>query len=264
MSDRRLLDDLRREALDAARGLFEGEQALVAALAGISEERSRAAEAYGAVVRSLAVALSARDGYTGEHSDIVRDLAVAVGSATRARRESARRGRGRRASPRRREDRDPRCDPPQAGPARRRGVGADARAPRDRRADPAPLPGLADVARAVRHEHERWDGRGYPDGLAGEEIPLASRIVLACDAFNALVSDRPYRRALSRRRGRSPSSSAAPGTQFDPDGGGGAPRPRPRRAARRGRRPSSPTCPISSRRLTATATPGASSVSCTR
>ena len=55
IADTRLLDDLRREALDAARGLFEGEQALVAALAGISEERSRAAEAYGAVVRSLAL-----------------------------------------------------------------------------------------------------------------------------------------------------------------------------------------------------------------
>ena len=81
MPDPRLLDDLRREALDAARGLFEGEQALVAALAGISEERSRAAEAYGAVVRSLAVALSARDGYTGEHSDTVRELSVAVGRA---------------------------------------------------------------------------------------------------------------------------------------------------------------------------------------
>ena len=81
MPDPRLLDDLRREALDAARGLFEGEQALVAALAGISEERSRAAEAYAAVVRSLAVALSARDGYTGEHSDTVRELSVAVGRA---------------------------------------------------------------------------------------------------------------------------------------------------------------------------------------
>ena len=57
------------------------------------------------------------------------------------------------------------------------------------------------MAPAVRHEHERWDGAGYPDGLAGEEIPLASRIVLACDAYNALVSDRPYRRALAARRG---------------------------------------------------------------
>ena len=48
----------------------------------------------------------------------------------------------------------------------------------------------------VRHEHERWDGAGYPDGLAGEAIPLGSRIILACDALHAMTSDRPYRRAL--------------------------------------------------------------------
>jgi HD-GYP domain-containing protein (c-di-GMP phosphodiesterase class II) len=52
------------------------------------------------------------------------------------------------------------------------------------------------VARAVRHEHERWDGGGYPDGIAGEEIPLASRITLVCDAWHAMTSDRPYRRAM--------------------------------------------------------------------
>ena len=108
MSDRRLLDDLRREALDAARGLFEGEQALVAALAGISEERSRAAEAYGAVVRSLAVALSARDGYTGEHSDTVRELAVAVGRRSGSSGRALAEVEAGRAAPRRRQDRDPR------------------------------------------------------------------------------------------------------------------------------------------------------------
>ena len=48
----------------------------------------------------------------------------------------------------------------------------------------------------MRAEHERWDGDGYPDGLEGEEIPLASRIVFACDAYHAMVSDRPYRRGM--------------------------------------------------------------------
>ena len=57
---------------------------------------------------------------------------------------------------------------------------------------------LAHLAAAVRAEHERWDGCGYPDGLSGEEIPIASRIVLACDAFHAMTSDRPYRAALGR------------------------------------------------------------------
>ena len=56
--------------------------------------------------------------------------------------------------------------------------------------------GLSHLAPAIRAEHERWDGKGYPDGLSGEEIPIASRIVLVCDAFHAMTSDRPYRRAL--------------------------------------------------------------------
>jgi HD-GYP domain-containing protein (c-di-GMP phosphodiesterase class II) len=56
--------------------------------------------------------------------------------------------------------------------------------------------GLAHLAPAVRAEHERWDGRGYPDGLSGEGIPTASRIVLVSDAFHAMMSDRPYRKAL--------------------------------------------------------------------
>ena len=49
----------------------------------------------------------------------------------------------------------------------------------------------------VRHHHERWDGKGYPDGLKGNEIPLPARIVSACDAFDAMTTDRPYREALS-------------------------------------------------------------------
>ena len=56
--------------------------------------------------------------------------------------------------------------------------------------------GLAHLAPAVRAEHERWDGKGYPDGLSGEGIPTASRIVLVCDTFHAMTSDRPYRKAL--------------------------------------------------------------------
>src|SRR5207247_7681628 len=55
---------------------------------------------------------------------------------------------------------------------------------------------LGDVGRVVRSCHERWDGGGYPDGLAGEDIPLTARIVSACDAFNAMTTDRSYRAAL--------------------------------------------------------------------
>lgn len=52
------------------------------------------------------------------------------------------------------------------------------------------------VAEAVRREHERWDGRGYPDGLVGEEIPRIARVIAAADIYNALVTDRPYRKAF--------------------------------------------------------------------
>jgi HD-GYP domain-containing protein (c-di-GMP phosphodiesterase class II) len=78
-----------------------------------------------------------------------------------------------------------------------------------------PLPGLSAVATAVRHEHERWDGGGYPDGLKSGEIPLASRIVLVCDAFHAMTSDRPYRKAMNTEDARLELSRNA-GTQFDP------------------------------------------------
>ena len=61
---------------------------------------------------------------------------------------------------------------------------------------------LAHLAPAVRAEHERWDGSGYPDGLAGEDVPLASRICLVCDAWHAMTSDRPYRRALTPEQAR--------------------------------------------------------------
>jgi len=55
----------------------------------------------------------------------------------------------------------------------------------------------AHLASAVRATHERWDGAGYPDGLAGDEIPLASRITSVCDAYDAMTSVRPYRATLS-------------------------------------------------------------------
>jgi HD-GYP domain-containing protein (c-di-GMP phosphodiesterase class II) len=79
----------------------------------------------------------------------------------------------------------------------------------------AGIPGLEAVAAVVRFHHERWDGAGYPDGLRGAHIPLASRIISACDAYAAMTADRPYRDAM-------PSSDAlqevvaGSGSQFDP------------------------------------------------
>ena len=62
----------------------------------------------------------------------------------------------------------------------------------------APVPFLADVRKIVRHDHERWDGTGYPDGLRGAQIPIGARIVLVVDAYHAMISDRPYRLAMDK------------------------------------------------------------------
>jgi len=74
---------------------------------------------------------------------------------------------------------------------------------------------LGRVGEIVRSCHERWDGGGYPDGLVGEQIPLAARIVFACDAYNAMTTDRPYRAAMPVEEGLAELHENA-GTQFDP------------------------------------------------
>ncbi len=76
-------------------------------------------------------------------------------------------------------------------------------------------PALADVAPLVRSSHERWDGGGYPDGLAGDEIPLGARIVSLCDAFDAMVTDRAYRSAMPVEEALAELDRCS-GTQFDP------------------------------------------------
>ena len=78
------------------------------------------------------------------------------------------------------------------------------------------LPDCASIARVVRHHHERYDGTGYPDGLRGTQIPLASRIISVCDAYGAMLSDRPYRPALEPAKACDELRSGA-GAQFDPN-----------------------------------------------
>ncbi len=215
-SDHVVRDPRRDDDLDAAQGLFAGADALVEALRSIKEETGRAAEAYRAVVRSLALALGARDGYTGDHSVTVHELAIAVARALGL---------------------DGQAVAEVEAVALLHDVGKigipdhvlHKPGPLDdtewelMRQHPLigerilrPLPGLSGVATAVRHEHEHWDGSGYPDGIAGELIPPASRIVLACDAFHALVSDRPYREALPLQAAMTELRRCA-GSQFDPD-----------------------------------------------
>jgi HD-GYP domain-containing protein (c-di-GMP phosphodiesterase class II)/putative methionine-R-sulfoxide reductase with GAF domain len=80
----------------------------------------------------------------------------------------------------------------------------------------APIEQLGEVRHIVRCAHEHYDGRGYPDGLAGEQIPLESRIVLACDAYDAMTTDRPYRKSLGKADAKRRLVEGS-GTQFDPN-----------------------------------------------
>jgi hypothetical protein len=77
------------------------------------------------------------------------------------------------------------------------------------------VPGLERLGVLVGSHHERWDGGGYPEGLAGEAIPLASRVISVCDAYEAMVSQRPYRASLSVQTALGELTAGA-GSQFDP------------------------------------------------
>ena len=79
----------------------------------------------------------------------------------------------------------------------------------------SPAKSLRSIAQIVLHHHERWDGKGYPQGLAGERIPLGARIIALTDAIDAMTSHRPYRQAMSWEACQL-EVSAAKGRQFDP------------------------------------------------
>jgi putative two-component system response regulator len=80
----------------------------------------------------------------------------------------------------------------------------------------AAVPEMEEVASAVRHHHENYDGTGYPEGLAGEQIPLASRVIHVADAYDAMTSPRPFRAALDHAQAVRALDAGA-GTQFDPE-----------------------------------------------
>ena len=166
-------------------------------------------------VAALVKAIDERDAYTGEHSEAVGDLARRVarrlGMAARELWQLAIAARlhdvGKIGVPDEILNKPGPLDDHEWQLMRRHAeLGADI---------VAKVPGLEPVARFVRYHHERWDGRGYPDGLAGPAIPLGSRVIGACDAFHAMTTDRPYRERLSVDEALA-ELTAASGKQFDP------------------------------------------------
>lgn len=179
------------------------------------QDTTRVLEQQATAARTLSAALEARDGYTGKHSAAVVELAVAVAQRLELddthvadiRQAALLHDIGKIAVP------DAILNKPAAltdaeweimrtHPIASQRIVAD-------------IPDLQHLGPVLRAEHERWDGAGYPDGLCGEAIPLASRITLVCDAYHAMTSDRPYRKALALGAAREQITDGA-GTQFCP------------------------------------------------
>ena len=176
----------------------------------------RLERAYVGTAEALAAALEAKDAYTASHAHSIADWANAVGEKLRLSEDERRDLRygaifhdiGKIAVPEAILNKRGPLDPDEWEILKRHTIVGEQIL--------APVDFLAGVLPTVRHEHERWDGGGYPDGLAGTAIPLGARIVLVCDAYHAMTSDRPYRDALPEAAAREELVAGA-GSQFDPD-----------------------------------------------
>ncbi len=183
------------------------------------QERSRAQQlrqSYKATVRALSNAVEARDAYTGKHAERVTAYGIALAEAVGLDTVGAPglefgfllHDVGKLAVP------DAILYKPDALSAEEfslvaRHPEAGAEILRD-------VDFLGEGKLVVRHHHERWDGNGYPDRLAGDAIPLPARVFAVADALDALTTDRPYRRATRFSRAREEIRAHA-GTQFDPE-----------------------------------------------
>ena len=181
----------------------------VTALVGQMGGASRSA------VGALAAAIDARDNYTHSHSEEVVELATAVAASLglspadvgRVRDGAMLHDVGKVAIPNEILFKPGPLDPHEWAIMREHPVIGERILRR--------TPELEPIAALVRHEHERWDGGGYPDGLSGNDIPIGSRIIFACDAYNAMITERPYREPMSSDAAIIELEQNA-GTQFDP------------------------------------------------
>jgi putative nucleotidyltransferase with HDIG domain len=212
---RRQLAAAEREAADSARQL---ERYAADLRETFKSERDRAQQltrSYMATVRALSNAVEARDAYTGKHAErvtlfaieIARELGLPAPDAPEVEFGFLLHDVGKLAIP------DsilfkpaPLTKEERALMSRHPIVGAEIM--RD-------IEFLAEASKVVRSHHERWDGNGYPDGLAGEQIPLNARVFAVADVFDALTTNRPYRVALSFEQARSMIEDES-GSHFDP------------------------------------------------
>ena len=179
------------------------------------EQRNRRLEVRAAGADALVAALEARDGYTGEHSkavveistEVARNLGLSIEEAEDVERAALLHDVGKMGIP------DAILSKP--GSLDKGEWESMKEHPKIGEQILASIHSLAHLAPTIRAEHERWDGEGYPDGFSGRQIPLASRIVLACDAFHAMTSDRPYRKAMRPEKAIEELEKET-GRQFDP------------------------------------------------
>jgi len=216
------LDQLRRELAEREEAAAEKERQLERYAADLretfKEERARAQElrqSYIHTVRALTNAVEARDAYTGKHAERVAAYGLALAERIDARLAEDPQSEmgfllhdiGKVAIP----DGilhkpEPLSDAERVLMSRHPVIGEEIL---------AGIPFLTEARLVVRHHHERYDGAGYPDGLAGEDIPLSARVFAVADTFDAITTERPYRRARSIAEARAAIGEAA-GTQFDP------------------------------------------------
>ncbi len=196
--------------LDLARAAGGGRVCVAA-----HDDSAAPAAAHIDVVDALATTLTERDRYTGEHSESVVDMSLAVAVSLGIEDRDVQRicqaallhDIGKVAIPDHILNKPDKLDDDEWVLMREHPVIGE----RILRA----IPGMESIARIVRHEHESFDGSGYPDGLVGEQIPIGSRIILACDSYHAITSDRPYRAARPHTDAIVELARCA-GTQFDP------------------------------------------------